>query len=175
MHTFIALQTEWRTRKVHIDPDAAFIPHTLVLFSEVDAYPPPSWPRSCLLGLMADFVCIDTAPQSCTAVRGQRCPAGGQPNDKVNESGLDSDMPPSAITGARRKGGKEPMNGRRAENKKEKGERVCTGRKRRGFLIYFTKPFQISGSTGKKKGWWQGEKRKMEEKGTGEDGERKII
>lgn len=103
MHTFKAHQTEWRTYKVHSSPDAAFIPHTLGLFSEVATHPPPSWPSSRLLALIADFVCIDTAPQSCTAVRGQRCPAGGQPNDKVNESGLDSDMPPSAITGARRK------------------------------------------------------------------------
>lgn len=41
---------------------------------------PPSLPpgrASRLPALMADFVCIDTAPQTCTAERGQRCPAGG--------------------------------------------------------------------------------------------------
>lgn len=81
---------------------------------------------------MDDFVCIDTARQSCTAVRGQCCPAGGQPNDKVNESVLDSDMPLSAITGPRRKEVKEPINVRGAENKEEE-ERVSTGRKKGGF------------------------------------------
>lgn len=41
---------------------------------------PPSLPpgrASRLPALMADFVCIDTAPQTCTAERGQHCPAGG--------------------------------------------------------------------------------------------------
>ena len=52
---------------------------------------------------MAECVCIDTTPQSPTAVWGQRSPAGGQLNDKVNEGGLDSGMPRWAITGEERR------------------------------------------------------------------------
>lgn len=169
MHTFKGHQTERRPCEVHINPDVAFIPNTLGLFGEVAADPPPSWPTSRLLGLMADFVCIDTAPQSRTAVQGQCCPAGGQPNDKVNESGLDSDMPPSAITGARRTEGEEPMNVRGAENKEEEEEeeeRVSEHREEeRKLFDLFYKTFQF-GPYEIKEGM-MGEKRKMEDRKRG--------
>ena len=52
----------------------------------------PSCPH--FSSLMAECVCIDTAPQSYTAVWGQYSPAGGELNDKVNECGWNSGMPP---------------------------------------------------------------------------------
>lgn len=55
-------------------------------------------PCSRFFGLIAVCVCIDTTPQSHTAVWGQRSPAEGQLNDKVNEGGRDPVMPLWPIT-----------------------------------------------------------------------------
>lgn len=72
---------------IHSSPAHALLPSLPQLLYKF-AVRPSSLPTGTRFSsLMAKDVCIDTTPQSCTAVRGQSCPAGGQRNDKVNEGG----------------------------------------------------------------------------------------
>lgn len=79
--------------------------------------------------LITDYVCIDTAPPSYTAVRGHCSPAGVELNGEVNDSGHNSGMPPLAITG------REEERKRKAMGSKKIDERSrMRGKKEQTFL-----------------------------------------
>lgn len=72
--------------------------HQLYKFTAVPSF---LFQCSCFLSLIAEHVCIDTAPRSYTAVCGQGSPTRVKLNGKINDSGYSSGMPPSAVTGRR--------------------------------------------------------------------------
>lgn len=124
---------------IHFSPSLSHTPPLLVqlLYKfSVHLLALPAWlpPSSHFSSLMAECVCIDTAPQSYTAERGQCGPAAGLCNDKVNEGGWDSDMPPWAVPGSRgEEMWREGNVGRAMKGwgqKKKKRQKDCKGKRR---------------------------------------------
>lgn len=126
---------------IHFSPSLSHTPPLLaqLLYKfSVHLLALPAWlpPSSHFSSLMAECVCIDTAPQSYTAERGQCGPAAGLCNDKVNEGGWDSDMPPWAVPGSRgeemwREGNVWEERWKGEDRKKKKRQKDCKGKRRK--------------------------------------------